>query len=146
MTTPGGMRGIDQNLAPVPRRPAMIHLAFALWLATALLWPLGTVLIVVAEPGFDPVGLAMPLFASVCVAVAIGWGAFLVRAGSRSGRIGVSLGVLLLGFILVGQIVGAARGDSVAVEWIVLPTRLLLSIAAVVASFGPGTRDWYREA
>ncbi|QFZ23580.1 hypothetical protein [Saccharothrix syringae] len=140
---PGAMREVDQAATTVAR-PAPVTAAFALWLLTALSWPIGTALRTAAEDdrftGFAPV---MTLFGTTCLAIAGLWGAIALLRGSYHARLALCGGALVLSALTVAALLVAAEDDLGPVSWTVIVLRLLLPVAAAACSFLPGTRHYF---
>ncbi|GAB2995813.1 hypothetical protein [Saccharothrix stipae] len=141
---PGGMRNVDQHTAAV-YRPGAVVASFVLWVLASLSWPVGSVVRTLAEggaiAGFGPV---MALFTGVCLAVAGVWGAVMLLNGSYHARLGLCGGSLVIGILaLAAAIIASRDGDTEALSWVVIVLRLVLPAAAAVASFLPGTRQYF---
>ncbi|MEU4739463.1 hypothetical protein AB0G02_03220 [Actinosynnema sp. NPDC023658] len=139
-----GMRGIDQ-FTTARHRPTAVVAAFALWLLTALSWPVGSLVRTLAED--EPLGAfgsVMGLFASSCLGIAAVWGAVLLLRGSYQARLGLCGGALVIGILaLAAAIIAARDGDVEPLSWVVIVLRLVLPAAAAVCGFLPGTRQYF---
>lgn len=140
----GQMRGVDQLTTTVVR-PGVVVGAFALWLVAAAVWPVGTVVRVLAEEGgFAGFGPVMTLFTTGCLAVGGVCGAIAFFRGSHQARVALCVGYFVLGILAVAALVVAARdGDTGPAAWAVIVLRVATPAAAAVLSFLPGSRHYF---
>ncbi|WP_433266059.1 hypothetical protein ACQPZF_39775 [Actinosynnema sp. CS-041913] len=141
---PGAMRGVDQHTTAFVR-PGVVFAAFVCWLLAALMWPVGTVIRVLAEDGaFASFGAVMTLFATGCLAVGGVWGAIAFLGGSYYARIALCGGYLVVGILAVAAAIVASRdADTEPASWAVIVLRLALPAVAAVLSFLAGARSYF---
>jgi hypothetical protein len=145
---PGAMRGVDQNTNTYVR-PGVVTVGFALWLAAALSWPLGTLLReLVAGTAIGGFGVVMGLFFLLCLGIGGVVGAIMFLRGSYHARLALCLVSLVVEIMAIINLVSLSRdtelsGAAEVVAWLVVLLRLLLPPVAVVVSLLPGTRQYF---
>lgn len=135
----GGMNEVQTSYTRIVRPPTVVAAA-VVWLLAALAWPLGRIVVRLAEGDADKLWWTANVFLTVCVVAAVTWPVVRFLQGSFQSRLVLTLVSLLFEVLAFAFLVSAIPDTDLVVLQVI---RLVLPPVAIVLSFLPGSRGYF---